>query len=109
MAMALSTETQAAGKGIIVVTGADGFIGRALCAALAASGRPHRRIVRTLPQHPAAGENFALGDLASTPDTDLATAIDGAFAVVHLAARAHTLRDTAADPAAAYHAANVVA
>ena len=114
------------------MTGADGFIGQALCARLADEGMRVRRIVRTPSQHAkadvrsgetgstfsdghtardvrAASEAFALGDLATVSDTQLAAALDGAHAVVHLPGRAHVMRDTASDPAAAFRAANVVA
>jgi nucleoside-diphosphate-sugar epimerase len=95
---------------LIVVTGAAGFVGRALCAHLAATGRTHRGIVRVPAARASRGTEFvALGDLAAVPDEQLAAAVGGAFAVVHLAGRAHVLRERALDPAAAYHAANVVA
>lgn len=97
-------------RGLVVVSGAAGFIGRSLCAHFAASGRPHRRIVCTLP--PAGsmgGEFFALGDLAATPEARLAAAVEGADAVVHLAGRAQVGDETAPAAAAAMHLANVVA
>jgi nucleoside-diphosphate-sugar epimerase len=50
-----------------------------------------------------------VGDLATAPEASLATAVEGAYAVVHLAGRAHLLRDSAPDATAAFRAANVVA
>src|SRR2546422_7591380 len=59
--------------GVVVVTGASGFIGRALCAHLVAAGRPHRGIVRALtPGVPHRATLLALGDLATAPDERLA-------------------------------------
>jgi len=84
----------------VLVTGADGFIGRALCPALAAAGFAVRRAVRagSLPK------SVAVGDIG--PDTDWRAALAGCEAVVHLAARVHVLRDEAADAEAAFHAVN---
>jgi nucleoside-diphosphate-sugar epimerase len=96
--------------GLVVVTGAGGFIGRALCAHFGETGRRFRGLSRA--QHRATRLPpgiLAIGDLASATDSELDAAVADATAVVHLAARVHVLRETAADPAAAYRAANVVA
>jgi nucleoside-diphosphate-sugar epimerase len=87
----------------ILVTGADGFIGRALCEALAASGRRVRRAVRQ--SDSASGGVVAVGDIG--PDTEWGTALDGVDSIVHLAARTHVLRETAPDALAAYRRTNV--
>src|ERR1044071_75076 len=92
--MVLSAESAPRDRGLVVVTGASGFIGRAVCAHFAAQGRAHRRIVRSGSEH-AAADTIALGDLAAVPEADLAATLDGAFAVVHLAGRAHVMRETA--------------
>jgi nucleoside-diphosphate-sugar epimerase len=84
----------------VLVTGANGFIGRALCPALAAAGFVVRRAVRG----GSTPEAFAVGDIG--PDTDWCAALAGSRAVVHLAARVHVLRDEAADVEAAFHAVN---
>jgi nucleoside-diphosphate-sugar epimerase len=90
---------------MILVTGAGGFIGRALCDALATAGRPLRRVARardaTLP------DAVAVGDIG--PATDWRAALEGARCVVHLAARTHVMRESAADPLAEYRRANVEA
>jgi nucleoside-diphosphate-sugar epimerase len=98
--------------GLIVVTGADGFVGRALCAHLGARSIPWRGLVRALPSGADAHmhlNHVETGDLATVADDRLDAAIAGATAIVHLAGRAHVLRDTAHDPEAAFHDANVVA
>lgn len=93
---------------IIVVTGAAGFIGRACIARLAAQGCVVRGLVRTLDATTAGRAEFLpVGNLATTDARTLRHALDGAHAVVHLAARAHRMRDDAADPDAEYRRENV--
>ncbi len=87
----------------VAVTGADGFIGSALCRALEREGRTVARIVRT-GEGQGAHRHVVPGLAQVEP---LASAFRGAQAVVHLAARAHVLRETEADPAAAYARDNV--
>ena len=87
----------------ILVTGANGFVGQALCAALAAAGYDVRMAVRA-PQ-PGLPGAMAAGDIG--PATDWRAALDGMGVVVHLAARTHVLRETAADPLAEYRRINV--
>lgn len=88
----------------ILVTGANGFIGRALCESLAASGRAPRRAVR----QPSTGspDMTAIGDIGA--DTDWKAALEGVRCVVHLVARTHVLRETAADPLSEYRRINVM-
>ncbi len=90
----------------VAVTGAAGFIGRHLCARLRAAGHPVRALVR----RPVGGWGEGVDEriVADLADRDaLARAAAGCDAVVHLAGRAHVLRETAADPGAAFHRANV--
>ena len=87
----------------VLVTGANGFIGWALCGVLAASGRRVRKAVR-MPV-PGLPDAVVVGDIG--PDTDWRTALEGVSGVVHLAARTHVLRETATDPLAAYRKINV--
>jgi nucleoside-diphosphate-sugar epimerase len=94
----------------IVVTGADGFIGRALVAHFASTGREHRALVRhhddSRPPKPGV---HVVDDLATVPDAELDVILGGARAIVHLAGRAHVLDETSPDPAAAFASANVTA
>jgi len=87
----------------VLVTGASGFVGQALCEALASSGRRIRRTVRVA--QPGFQGAVATGDIG--PDTDWSAALEGVSCVVHLAARTHVLRETAADPLAEYRRINV--
>jgi nucleoside-diphosphate-sugar epimerase len=82
----------------VAVTGADGFIGRALVARLREEGRDVRAITRA-----------THGDLATIEPLQLASSLRGADTVFHLAARAHVMDERAADPDAAFRSANVVA
>ena len=96
--------------GLVVVTGADGFAGRAVCAHFRAAGVPFRGLVRTLSGATAARlDMLPVGDFATIPDDALANALRGAGSVVHLAGRAHVMQETATEPRAAFRAANVVA
>jgi len=85
------------------VTGANGFVGRAVCDALAASGRTFRVALRI--PHPDFPAAIAVGDVG--PDTDWRAALEGVRCVVHLVSRTHVLRETAADPLADYRRINV--
>lgn len=91
---------------LIAVTGADGFIGTAYCRRLAARGQPVRRLVRERATVAPGGDVVAL-DLARASADDMRRALDGAFAVIHLAGRAHVMNETVPDADAAYKLANV--
>lgn len=88
------------------MTGAAGFIGRHVCAHLAALGHPVRAVVR----RPTGGWGDGVEECL-VPDLlgggALAAAFAGCDAVVHLAGRAHVLRERAPDPAAEFWRANV--
>ncbi|MEF0940463.1 UDP-glucose 4-epimerase family protein [Rhizobium sp. BR 362] len=85
---------------MILVTGATGFVGRALCAELSRRTMAYRPISRA----PKPGF-FAMGSIDG--GTDWAGALAGVETVVHLAARVHVMNDTSADPLAAFRAVNV--
>lgn len=87
--------------GRVCVTGAQGFIGSALCCALVRQGWvmvPAVRRARGLP-----GE-VAVGDIG--PRTDWHATLAGCDAVVHLAARAHVMREARREPLAAFQEVN---
>jgi nucleoside-diphosphate-sugar epimerase len=87
----------------VLVTGANGFVGRALCEALVTSGRQVRRAVRAA--RPGDSGAIAVGDIGGA--TDWSAALEGAGRVVHLAARTHVLHETAGDPLVEYRRVNV--
>jgi nucleoside-diphosphate-sugar epimerase len=84
----------------ILVTGATGFLGRAVVEHLIARGRGVRASVR---RDPGPGA-VAVGDLSA--DTDWSAALAGVDTIVHCAARAHVLKETAAEPLAQFRAVN---
>lgn len=76
----------------ILVTGANGFIGRALCKHLVENGYEVRGGVRSMPAVPLPGVQYAvmpdpIDDMAVTSHAN--SLCDGVFAVVHLAGVAH--------------------
>src|SRR5437588_8912485 len=80
----------------ILVTGAAGFIGHALCRGLAERGhRPIAGLRRPEPP-PGTAEGVLLGDI--TPDRDWSRALRGVGIdiVIHLAQRAHSTADPTA-------------
>lgn len=82
----------------ILVTGANGFVGRAVCRRLQAAGWQVTGAVR----RPA---ELAPGVLPMTMPLlgpDARWQVTGFDAIVHLAARVHVMKDTAADPAAEF-------
>lgn len=93
----------------ILVTGASGFVGLRLCARLAAAGHLVKAAVRresaTLAAFTPAVRVVPVGDIG--PKTDWQAALVGVDMVVHLAARAHVMRDSASDPLAEYCRVNV--
>lgn len=90
----------------IAVTGATGFLGPALCATLAEQGHAVRAFTRSGSAPVRGVEPVRLVDLDDRAGLQLGCAeVD---AVVHLAARAHVMRDTVVDPEAEYMHVNVV-
>lgn len=87
----------------ILVTGATGFLGRAVVADLIARGRSVRAAMR----RDAGPGAVAVGDLSA--DTDWSAALTGIDTVVHCAARAHVLKDTSDNPLAQFRAVNTEA
>nr|WP_254774857.1 SDR family oxidoreductase [Polaromonas sp. YR568] len=90
-----------------MVTGANGFIGQALCTALSSQGYSVRGVVRKKKANgqPGVSEHWVLDEVDE--HTDWAAALSGVDSVVHLAARVHQMRDTAADPMAEFRRVNV--
>lgn len=94
----------------LLITGADGFVGRHLCAAALRAGHAVRGAVRAAPagapSPPVAGvEWLPVGDLERGPDWGGALA--GVDAVVHLAGRAHVPSRSGPETLQAYRDVNV--
>ena len=90
----------------LLVTGANGFVGRALVSQLIRRGRTVVGAVRDDSRDvPAGARRIRVGDLAA--DTDWRAAVGGIDVVVHLAARVHVTRDSSADPLGEFRRVNV--
>lgn len=88
----------------VLVTGANGFVGSALCRHLTGLDFSVRKALRLPPERDASGA-VAVGDVG--PDTDWSVALQGIDRVVHLAARVHMIRETSHDASAEYRRVNV--
>lgn len=91
---------------LVLITGATGFVGRQVGSVLAARGFRVRGLVRGNAPVSWPGTVAVAADLLDRPA--IARALEGVHAVVHLAARVHVMRETAADPAAEFHRVNVM-
>jgi nucleoside-diphosphate-sugar epimerase len=92
---------------MILVTGANGFIGTALCKHLTKIQVPVRAIFRSPGLIPADTEVESVGDISSK--TDWSHTLRDVTKVVHLASRVHIMNDKSADPLAEYRLVNVQA
>ncbi len=94
----------------VVVTGANGFIGRHLCRALGEEGR---QVIACLRGGADAAVLSGIPNLhiqrvsALDAAPEVAPLLAGCDAVVHLAGRAHIMQDTAPDPLAEFRRVNV--
>lgn len=92
----------------ILITGANGFVGRAVCARLLLEGWQVRGVIRSTKQVDSllvGIEIIKIGSIGT--DTDWSDALTGVDAVVHLAARVHVMNDNVAEPLAAFRQVNV--
>jgi nucleoside-diphosphate-sugar epimerase len=92
---------------MILVTGANGFVGAALTAELvrrypgAVRATVRRAVAQALP-----GVDYAVTH-GLAPEADWTPALAGVTAIVHAAARVHVMRERAADPLAEFRRVNV--
>lgn len=88
-------------KSTILVTGANGFVGKAVCGHLLGLGKNVRGAVR--------GNLLASYQVQApslTADANWTAQLENVDVVVHCAARVHVMLDTATDPLAAFRAVN---
>lgn len=88
-----------------LVTGANGFIGSAVCEWLRKNGVSVRGTVRALTSYPNGAEMVDIGSLS--PETDWTSALKNVEYIVHLAARVHIMKDTNKNPLAEFRRVNV--
>jgi nucleoside-diphosphate-sugar epimerase len=101
----------------ILVTGANGFVGRVLCRRLLDAGYVPRAGLRSRTSWPelqaatpGLSEFAVIGDLgagANLAGPDLKAALENVAVVVHLSARVHMMHDDAVDPIQEYRRVNV--
>ncbi len=89
----------------VLVTGATGFVGRALCQDLPRRGWQVSAAVRNQARLPEGCEPLFVRDIG--PNTDWTEALEGVDAVAHLAARVHVMRERDRDPLASFRQTNV--
>jgi nucleoside-diphosphate-sugar epimerase len=102
----MSLEPEVKGNGLILVTGANGFVGSSLVARLVGDGVETRACVR---RNEASAPNglstVNVGELSA--DVNWSHALTRVVVIVHLAARVHIMNDATSDPLAAFRAINV--
>lgn len=89
----------------LLVTGATGFVGQAVCEQAAYRGLCVRGALRIPAGVPSCIEPFVVGQINGL--TSWGEALRDVDIIVHLAARVHFMQDTAADPLSAFRTVNV--
>lgn len=88
----------------ILVTGANGFVGRALCAEAVERGFMVCGVIRSPSDLPTEVESIVVGGIDG--NNDWRDTLTGCEVVIHLAARVHVMRDEANDPLAEFRRVN---
>lgn len=91
----------------VLLTGASGFVGRAVQERLLAEGSYSLRCAFRTPPAAVQGNVQACVAPDLGPQADWSAALSGVDAVIHCAARVHVMREQAADPLQAFRRANV--
>lgn len=89
----------------VLVTGATGFVGRAVCQHLLGSGVAVRKALRKIQNGQPQEDAQIVGEINA--DTDWSQALVGIDSIVHLAARVHVMNDSAVDPLREFRKVNV--
>jgi nucleoside-diphosphate-sugar epimerase len=89
----------------LLVTGAGGFVGRVVCAEAASRGLQVIAAVRSEAGIVTGGSAVAIGEIDG--QTDWSAALGGVDVIIHLAARAHVMREGDADPLTLYRRINL--
>ena len=89
---------------VLTVTGANGFVGRALCAEAVKRGIVVRGITRSPCILPVGVENVVVGNVDG--ETQWTRALVGCDVVIHLAARVHIMHDKSLDPISEFRRVN---
>lgn len=90
---------------MVLVTGANGFVGHALCSAILLKGGQVRGAVREVNSLPEGVDTVKIKSVGI--DTNWTSALKGVDVIVHLAARAHVMEEKDADPIGAFREVNV--
>lgn len=89
----------------LVVTGADGFVGRNLCGLAVQRGFNVRGVTRHSSRQIEGVETVSVGEIGQA--TDWSHALVNVDTVIHLAARVHVMHDVATDPFSEFRFCNV--
>jgi nucleoside-diphosphate-sugar epimerase len=89
----------------LLVTGANGFVGKSLCSALHSQGKSVSIAIRANNSLPEYVNAVKVGVIDG--DTDWAEPLNGVDVVIHLAARVHVMNEVASDPLAEFRHVNV--
>ncbi len=89
----------------VLITGANGFVGSALCEVLCKYAVPVRGVVRTHAPPHKSDLNVEIGEINA--NTNWHAALDGVHSIVHLAARVHHMSDNNLESLAEYRRVNV--
>jgi nucleoside-diphosphate-sugar epimerase len=93
-------------SGVVLVTGASGFVGRAVAAQLVSEGRTVRAAQRRS-ETVAGADTVVMGELGEAQDWS--SLVAGVDCIIHCAARAHVMTEEAADPLTLFRKVNTQA
>lgn len=89
----------------LTITGATGFVGRAVCAEAVARKLDVRAVTRAACELPTGIQNILVGDIDGA--TEWGPSLVNCEVLIHLAARVHVMRESVADPLGSFRRVNV--